>query len=200
MAQLDPDLHPYVPLIDAPPFGVSPDFLETVVKERVTVLGGYIGRETSVLEPRPLQFNPGNVSDISVSDVELECDTNGVVISMRRIIGKRGVGLAGVCAFYEPLGAGNGSLTWATVPPSGIQYDRDLHVLEATIDHELFHSVGVDHCEQTDCLMYPELPNEMLYRLAMLGRNALCLDCLGTIDRIAKDSGYFTRLRQKKVA
>lgn len=87
---------------------------------------------------------------------------------------------AGVC--LHPEGDFSDTISVVTIP-RGV-YESDLAIGTAALAHELVHSYGIGHCNDTSCLMTEVASDESLY-IDGLRQNPFCDDHVRTLKKNA---------------
>lgn len=82
-------------------------------------------------------------------------------------------GLDGICYFRDPENRLLGSLVIASIHKLSMEPDIDEAV--ATMTHELAHGLGLDHCEESSCLMQTRLSDDDKVLLSV-SASQFCLD------------------------
>lgn len=184
------DINPYFSRLDAAPFGLDVAAQEMIIGEQIGLLSERINREIPIVRSTPDIHVLGDADAFPKTDLLIAPNHNNITLSRRRVMGRAGLRrLKGVCAFGED-GFRTGTSIWVNLPPHNLKDDFDLAATEATLSHELLHSVGVEHCANQRCLMFYEHDQYDLYELTKRP-NSFCIDHRSVLRGIARNKQYF---------
>lgn len=173
--------HIIQPYIDAGELAFKQANANGVFEGAKDLLSRYIG-EVTLLPLRQVR-SPLNATTVDPSRLisTMKRSPHVALLTRRKIVVPDGTlppetlrrGLDGICYFRNPEKRLLGSLAIASVDKLSMEPDIDEAV--ATMTHELAHGLGLDHCEESGCIMRPQL-SDVEKVLLSVSASQFCLD------------------------